>query len=192
MKDVIRNIEAIIFASAEGIDLADIKQILQEALAIEVSRDELRDLIKKIETKYQDEDYVLELRYINNAYQFLTKAVYHESIQQLQNHNNKRKLSQSALETLAIIAYRQPITKLEVEQIRGVSCDYAIQRLLEKKLIKIAGKADSIGKPLLYATSQQFMDHFGINGVRDLPQLKDIVTEDNAICLLYTSPSPRD
>jgi len=101
-------------------------------MAIEVSRDELRDLIKKIETKYQDEDYVLELRYINNAYQFLTKAVYHESIQQLQNHNNKRKLSQSALETLAIIAYRQPITKLEVEQIRGVSCDYSIQRLLEK------------------------------------------------------------
>jgi len=181
LKDVIRNIEAIIFASAEGIDLADIKQILQEALAIEVSKDELRDLINKIETKYQDEDSVLELRYINNSYQFLTKAVYHESIQQLQNHNNKRKLSQSALETLAIIAYRQPITKLEVEQIRGVSCDYSIQRLLEKKLIKIAGKADSIGKPLLYATSQQFMDHFGINGVRDLPQLKDIVTEDNAI-----------
>lgn len=141
MKDVIRNIEAIIFASAEGIDLADIKQILQEALAIEVSKEELRELIKKIEDKYQDEDQVLELRYINNSYQFLTKAVYHEAIQQLQNHNNKRKLSQSALETLAIIAYRQPITKLEVEQIRGVSCDYSIQRLLEKKLIKIAGKS---------------------------------------------------
>ncbi|MGE8381270.1 MAG: SMC-Scp complex subunit ScpB, partial [Sphingobacterium sp.] len=120
MKDVIRNIEAIIFASAEGIDLADIKQILQEALAIELSKEELRELIKKIEDKYQDEDQVLELRYINNSYQFLTKAVYHEAIQQLQNHNNKRKLSQSALETLAIIAYRQPITKLEVEQIRGV------------------------------------------------------------------------
>ena len=181
MKDVIRNIEAIIFASAEGVDLADIKQILQEALAIEISREELRELIKKIEDKYQDEEHVLELRHINNAYQFLTKAVYHEAIQQLQNHNNKRRLSQSALETLAIIAYRQPITKLEVEQIRGVSCDYSIQRLLEKKLIKIAGKADTIGKPLLYATSQQFMDHFGINGVRDLPQLKDIVTEDNVV-----------
>lgn len=181
MKDVIRNIEAIIFASVEGIDLVDIKQILQEALSIEIAKEELRELITKIENKYQDEDHVLELRYINNSYQFLTKAVYHESIQQLQNHNNKRKLSQSALETLAIIAYRQPITKLEIEQIRGVSCDYSIQKLLEKKLIKIAGKADTIGKPLLYATSQQFMDHFGINGVRDLPQLKDIVTEDNTI-----------
>ena len=123
MKDIIRNIEAIIFASAEGIDLADIKHILQEALAIEVSKEELRELIKKIENKYQDEDQVLELRYINNSYQFLTKSVYHEAIQQLQNHHNKRKLSQSALETLAIIAYRQPIPKLEVEQIRGVSCD---------------------------------------------------------------------
>lgn len=181
MKDVIRNIEAIIFASAEGIDLVDIKQILQEALSIEIAKEELSELISKIENKYQDEDHVLELRYINNSYQFLTKAVYHESIQQLHNNNNKRKLSQSALETLAIVAYRQPITKLEIEQIRGVSCDYSIQKLLEKKLIKIAGKADTIGKPLLYATSQQFMDHFGINGVRDLPQLKDIVTEDNAI-----------
>ena len=161
--------------------IRELRGMKQEALAIEVSKEELRELIKKIEDKYRDEDHVLELRYINNAYQFLTKAVYHEAIQQLQNHNNKRKLSQSALETLAIIAYRQPITKLEIEQIRGVSCDYSIQRLLEKKLIKIAGKADTIGKPLLYATSQQFMDHFGINGVRDLPQLKDIVTEDNAI-----------
>jgi segregation and condensation protein B len=90
-------------------------------------------------------------------------------------------LSQSGLETLAIIAYRQPITKLEVEQIRGVNCDYSIQRLLEKDLIKIIGKAESIGKPLLYATSEQFMNHFGINSVKDLPQLKDIINEENTI-----------
>jgi segregation and condensation protein B len=90
-------------------------------------------------------------------------------------------LSKSGLETLAIIAYRQPITKLEVEQIRGVNCDYSIQRLLEKDLIKIIGKAESIGKPLLYATSEQFMNHFGINSVKDLPQLKDIINEENTI-----------
>lgn len=181
MKDIIRNIEAIIYASEDGITPQDIKHVLQEALAIEISKDELQNLIDKIISKHQSEDEVLELKVINNNYQFLTKSVYHEAINQLQVHRDKKKLSQAALETLAIIAYRQPITKLEIEQIRGVSCDYSIQRLLEKKLIQIAGKADSIGKPLLYSTSAQFMNHFGINGVRDLPQLKDIVSVDNEI-----------
>ena len=181
MKDILRNIEAIIFASPDGIETADIKQIIKESLEIEISTEEIKGLLKKIVDKYSDEEYVLELRYINNSYQFLTKEPYHDSIRLLHQHHSKRKLSQSAIETLAIIAYRQPITKLEIEQIRGVSCDYSIQKLLEKKLIKIAGKADTIGKPLLYATSKQFMDHFGLNGVRDLPQLKDIVKEDNSI-----------
>lgn len=100
------------------------------------------------------------LKVINGQYQFLTKERYHEIVNQLQAHKDRRKLSQSALETLAIVAYRQPVTKLEIEQIRGVNCDYSIQRLLEKKLIQIAGKADTIGKPLLYGTSDQFMQHF--------------------------------
>lgn len=181
MKDIIRNIEAIIYASEDGITPQDIKHVLQEALAIEISKDELQNLIDKIIIKHQDEGEVLELKVINNSYQFLTKSAYHETINQLQLHRDKKKLSQAALETLAIIAYRQPITKLEIEQIRGVSCDYSVQRLLEKKLIQIAGKSDSIGKPLLYSTSAQFMNHFGINGVRDLPQLKDIVSVDNEI-----------
>jgi segregation and condensation protein B len=181
VKDIIRNIEAIIYASEDGITPQDIKHVLQEALAIEISKDELQNLINKIVTKHQSEEEVLELKVINNTYQFLTKSAYHETINQLQLHRDKKKLSQAALETLAIIAYRQPTTKLEIEQIRGVSCDYSIQRLLEKKLIQIAGKSDSIGKPLLYSTSAQFMNHFGINGVRDLPQLKDIVSIDNEI-----------
>jgi len=181
VKDIIRNIEAIIYASEDGITSQDIKHVLQEALAIEISKDELQNLIDKIIIKHKSEDEVLELKVINNSYQFLTKSTYHETINQLQLHRDKKKLSQAALETLAIIAYRQPITKLEIEQIRGVSCDYSVQRLLEKKLIQIAGKSDSIGKPLLYSTSAQFMNHFGINGVRDLPQLKDIVSVDNEI-----------
>ncbi|MEN5235130.1 SMC-Scp complex subunit ScpB [Sphingobacterium faecium] len=181
MKDIIRNIEAIIYASEDGVTLQDIKHVLQEALAIEISKDELQSFIDKIINKHQSEDEVLELKTINNTFQFLTKSSYHETINQLQLHRDKKKLSQAALETLAIIAYRQPITKLEIEQIRGVSCDYSIQRLLEKKLIQITGKSDTIGKPLLYSTSAQFMNHFGINGVRDLPQLKDIVTVENEI-----------
>jgi segregation and condensation protein B len=181
LKDIVLNIEAVIFATEEGIGAGEIKQILQDALAIEINKQEVIDLVDKIQKKYAQDDQVFELREINGQYQFLTKARYHEAINQLQAHKDRKKLSQSALETLAIIAYRQPITKLEVEQIRGVNCDYSIQRLLEKKLIQIAGKSTTIGKPLLYATSDQFMQHFGINTAKDLPQLKDIVAEENSI-----------
>ena len=85
------------------------------------------------------------------------------------------------METLSIIAYRQPITKSEMEHIRGVSCDYAIQKLLEKDLISISGKSDGPGRPVLYSTSQSFMDYFGIRSVKDLPQLKDLHIEQNEI-----------
>jgi len=181
MKDIMLNIEALIFASEEGISAIEIKNVLQDALLIEINKDEVLSFLDKIKLKYQNEDYVYTLFPINNKYQFLTKVIYHDAINQLQAHRDRKKLSQAGLETLSIIAYRQPITKLEVEQIRGVNCDYSIQRLLEKDLIKIVGKAESIGKPLLYATSDQFMNHFGINSVKDLPQLKDIINEENSI-----------
>lgn len=175
------NIEALIFASEEGISANEIKHVLRDALLIDINKDEVLSFLDKIKTKYEADDSVFALTPINNKYQFLTKVAYHDAINQLQAHRDRKKLSQSGLETLAIIAYRQPITKLEVEQIRGVNCDYSIQRLLEKDLIKIIGKAESIGKPLLYATSDQFMNHFGINSVKDLPQLKDIINEENSI-----------
>src|SRR5690606_4592579 len=96
-------------------------------------------------------------------------------------HRSKRKLSQSAIETLAIIAYKEPTTKLEVEQIRGVNCDYSIKMLLEKELITILGKSKVVGRPLLYGVSSLFMDYFGINSKSDLPKLKDISSEENTI-----------
>jgi len=148
---------------------------------ITINKDEVLSFIDQIKLKYEAEDQVFSLKTFNNKYHFLTKESYHDVINQMQAHRDRKKLSQSGLETLAIIAYRQPITKLEVEQIRGVNCDYSIQRLLEKDLIKIIGKAESIGKPLLYATSDTFMNHFGINSVKDLPQLKDIINEENSI-----------
>lgn len=181
MKDIQLNIEALLFSSENGISAQEIKQVLQDGLLITINKDEVLTFIEKIKAKYEMEDSVLCLKMIDKKYMLLTKEVYHDVINQLQANRDRKKLSQSALETLAIIAYRQPLTKLEIEQIRGVNCDYSIQRLLEKDLIKIVGKAESIGKPLLYATSDQFMNHFGINSVKDLPQLKDIVNEDNSI-----------
>ncbi|MGO1596486.1 MAG: SMC-Scp complex subunit ScpB [Sphingobacterium sp.] len=181
MKDILLNIEAIVFAADAGITQKDLREVLQEALTIEISTSELAEFIGRLKTKYEAEEFSLTLATIDERLQFLTKPAYHEAISQLRIHKERKKLSQAALETLAIIAYRQPVTKLEMEQIRGVSCDYSLQRLLEKGLIKIAGKAKTIGKPLLYATSSEFMDHFGLSSTKDLPQLKDIIAEENSI-----------
>jgi len=181
MEDITQYIEALIFASEQSVEIYDIKQVVRDALEYELSTAEIENAIQIIENKYSDEVYAIQLYSINNGYQFLTKKKFNKVINQLQIHRSKKKLSQAALETLAIIAYKQPITKLEIEQIRGVSCDYSIQKLLEKDLIHISGKAETIGKPLLYATSKMFMDYFGINTTADLPKLKDIISEEQSV-----------
>jgi len=173
--------EALIFAGEEGISAEEMRLVMREAFDTDLGLAEITDLAKKLAEEYESDDRVFRLHLINGRYQFLTKAVYHEGINRLQANRDKKKLGQSALETLAIIAYRQPITKLEVEQIRGVNCDYSVHRLLEKKLIRIAGKAETVGKPLLYATGDRFMDHFGIHSAQDLPRLKDIAPAENSI-----------
>lgn len=181
MENLSRQIEALIYASEHGISIAEIKQVIETSANIEVDEQAVIAMLDEIRDRYLSETYVLELKAMNNGFQFLTKPQYYETINQLQAHRAKKKLSQAALETLAIIAYRQPITKLEIEQIRGVNCDYSVQRLLEKELIKIMGKSDALGKPILYGTSDLFMEHFGINSTADLPKLKEIVSEDNTI-----------
>ena len=123
----------------------------------------------------------MELVKSGGGYQFLTKPAYQASIGILLKQQSKKRLSNSALETLSIIAYKQPVTKSEAEQIRGVSCDYSIQKLLEKELIEIKGKSEGVGRPLLYGTSQKFMDYFGINDLKELPTPKDFSTEENSI-----------
>lgn len=181
MENLDQHIEALIYASEQGIGVAEIKAILEASTGQELDEQLINGALETIENRYLQEDRVLALKAINNGFQFLTKPKYYDTVNQLQTHRSKKKLSQAALETLAIIAYRQPITKLEIEQIRGVNCDYTVQRLLEKELIKISGKAETIGKPILYGTSELFMDHFALSNVADLPKLKDIVQEDNSI-----------
>jgi len=174
-----KHIEALIYASETGISIGEIEEVLSAGNWEDIPP--IQQLIDEIAEAYQSPDSILELKRINNSYQFLTKTEYHETINQLQSHRSRKKLSQAALETLAIIAYRQPITKLEVEHIRGVNCDYTIQRLLERGMIAIIGKADSPGKPLIYGTSDLLMDYFGLNDVSELPKLKEIVGDDQAI-----------
>jgi segregation and condensation protein B len=113
------------------------------------------------------------------GWQFLTKKEYYKTIAQLYGDKFLKKLSVAAIETLSIIAYKQPVTKSEIELIRGVNCDYAVQKLLEKELIVISGrKEDAVGKPLIYATSKSFMDYFGINSANDLPKIKEILDQE--------------
>jgi len=175
------HIEALIFASSLSIPIIEIKQVLDSINEIPVDIVDIAESINEIKQKYQQSDFAIELIELNGGFQFLTKKDFYSVINHLQTQRSKKKLSQAALETLAIIAYRQPITKLEIEQIRGVNCDYTIQKLLDKELITISGKAESVGKPLLYSSSSLFMDHFGIKDSSELPQLNDIQLDENTI-----------
>jgi segregation and condensation protein B len=174
-------IEALIFASEQGIRVEEIIYCLQAAAERDFSSDEVKASLNRIHEKYKDENLAIELVNINNGYQFLTKKNYQAVISLLQLQRSKKKLSQAALETLAIVAYKQPVTKTEVEQIRGVNCDYSIQKLLEKELIAITGKSEGVGKPILYGTSPLFMDYFGINNINELPHIKELT--DNTISI---------
>ncbi len=176
-----QHIEALIFCSEESISLDEIRASLKISMGWEVKEDELIQAIDEIRQKYFSDDFAFELCEIAGGYEFLTKKEYHGTLTALLQHKAKKKLSVAQMETLAIIAYKQPISKTEIEHIRGVNCDYAVQKLLEKEMIMMLGKSDGPGKPMLYATSQVFMDYFGINSVTDLPQLKDLRAPQNEI-----------
>ncbi|MDB4920488.1 SMC-Scp complex subunit ScpB [Mucilaginibacter sp.] len=174
-------IEALVFASEQSIRVEEIMYCLQASFERDFSIDEVTESLANIKNKYANENLAIELVYLNNGYQFLTKKNYHPVISLLQLQRSKKKLSQAALETLAIIAYKQPVTKTDVEQIRGVNCDYSIQKLLEKELIAINGKSEALGKPILYGTSPLFMDYFGINTIEELPHIKELTDNSTSI-----------
>jgi segregation and condensation protein B len=178
-----QQIEALIFCSEQSISLEEIAASLKISFDWDVEDEEILKAIEELKEKYVSEEFSFELLEISEGFQFLTKKQYHAAVSALIQHKAKKKLSVSQMETLAIIAYRQPVSKGEVEHIRGVSCDYAVQKLLEKELIEIYGKSDGPGRPVLYGTSTSFMDYFGIKSVKDLPQLKDLhmVADENEI-----------
>lgn len=176
-----QHIESVIFSSEQPISFKEIKDCLEQSMETKLKKSLLETALDNILKKYSDESYAFEVVEISNGYQFLTKGAYHHTIGVLLKRKAKKRLSKAALETLAIIAYRQPTTKSQAEAIRGVSCDYSIQKLLEKELIAIIGRGDGPGKPLLYATSQKFMDYFGLKSIADLPKLKDFNIDENTI-----------
>ncbi len=175
------HIEALIFCATEPITISEIQECMSEMFEAKIDTDEIENAIFTIQEKYQDPQYAFSITAIAGGYQFLTKPEYQASIGILLRQKSKKKLSTSALETLAIIAYKQPITKHDCESIRGVNCDYVINKLLEKELIELKGKANTIGKPILYGTSKKFMEYFGISSLDELPLPKDFKVDDNAI-----------
>lgn len=178
---IIPHIEALIFASDRPIDSKEITELVNHSLGfIEdmATQDQVEAAIKGIGEKYDSEFYAFELKQSGGGWQFLTKPQYHKTIALLNGDRFIKRLSAASLETLAIIAYKQPITKSEIESIRGVNCDYAVQKLLEKDLVIISGRnEDAVGKPLIYATSRSFMDYFGINSSDDLPRINEVLME---------------
>jgi segregation and condensation protein B len=190
---IVAHTEALIFASDKPVSLPELTDLINTALGLEekATAELMQNAIDTIAEKYDSDFYPFGLKESGSGYQFLTKATYYKTVALLNGDKYLKKLSTAALETLAIIAYRQPVTKGEMEHIRGVNCDYAVQKLLEKELVVITGRRENMpGQPLEYATSRTFMDYFGLNSTDELPKLNDLfpqateatpVTESNPV-----------
>ncbi|RNI34645.1 SMC-Scp complex subunit ScpB [Hanamia caeni] len=180
---IIPHIEALIFASDKPLAISELVELVNNALGFiedRATEDQVEAAVHAVKEKYDAEFYAFGLVESGGGWQFLTKPEFHKTIAQLNGDKFLKKLSVASIETLSIIAYKQPVTKSEIELIRGVNCDYAVQKLLEKELVVISGrKEDAVGKPLLYSTSKNFMDYFGINSASDLPKIKEVL--DNEI-----------
>jgi segregation and condensation protein B len=179
---IIPHIEALIFASDKPLAINDLVELLNNAMGFiedRVTSDQVEAAVNTIREKYDSEFYAFGLVESGGGWQFLTRQEYHKTIAQLNGDRFLKKLSAASIETLSIVAYKQPVTKSEIELIRGVNCDYAVQKLLEKELVVISGRReDAVGKPLIYSTSKNFMDYFGINSADDLPKIKEILNQE--------------
>ena len=181
LSHIIPHIEALIFASDRPLTTLELTEYVNNALGFLEDRatmDQVEAAIEGVVEKYASEFYPFEVVQSGGGWQFLSKKEYHKTIAQLNGDKFLKRLSPASLETLSIIAYKQPVTKGEIESIRGVSSDYAVQKLLEKQLIVISGRNEKLpGHPLVYATSRNFMDYFGINSADDLPKIKEVLAE---------------
>lgn len=180
--DFLQNhVESIVFCATEPVKAEEIRLVMSEMFEAEVQIEDIEAALDSLLEKYMSDNYPFQVFRIAGGYQFLTKPAYQTSLGIFLKQKSKKRLSTSALEVMAIIAYKQPITKGQVEDIRGVNCDYAVQKLLDKELVEIKGKSDGVGRPLLYGTSKKFMEYFGLNSLAELPNPKDFAALENTI-----------
>jgi segregation and condensation protein B len=193
ISNLIPHIEALIFASEKPLTTLEITDLINQAFGFmedKITLDQIESAIEGILEKYKAEFYPFEVRESGGGWQFLTKKDFHKTVAQLNGDRFLKRLSTAALETLSIVAYKQPVTKSDIEAIRGVSSDYAIQKLLEKDLIVITGRNENLpGHPLVYGTSKNFMDYFGLNTTDDLPKLKEVL-DDNFVAPTVVGGEP--
>jgi len=169
-------IEALIFSSDEPLKIDEIIKAIKGIDGEEspITGEDIEETVTNINQQLEEQQRPFRIMKIAGGFSFSTKHEYAKYIGYLSTEKSKRRLSQSALETLAIIAYKQPITKPEIEMIRGVNADYIMNTLLEKSLIAINGRAETVGRPLLYGTTDEFLKYFGLNRLTDLPKPREI------------------
>lgn len=176
-------LEAMLFTSETPMGADELLQVLQQDQKFrdQLSKSQIAEALEVLKQRYDAAEGAIEMRKIGGGFQFLTKAVYAPYVKLSAAVKDQKKISRSALETLAIIAYRQPITKAEVEYIRGVNSEYALHKLLDRQLIEPAGRAELPGRPLLYRTTRHFLEHFGIDSMADLPRLQELKADEEAL-----------
>ena len=179
-------IEALIFSSDDSLGSAEIINAIRgiDGEEIEITAKDIENVVDQLNIKYSEGNQSFRIVKVANGYLFATSEEYAKYVGYLSSEKTKRRLSPAALETLSIIAYKQPLTKPELETIRGVNSDHIISSLLEKNLITIKGRSESIGRPLLYATTDEFLKYFGLNTLSDLPkprELEEIMNDEDFI-----------
>lgn len=167
-------LESLLFVSGEPVTVAGLSKVM------DTSEQEVRLFINELSLEYRDRNSGIIIAEIADGYQMLTNPDSSAWVKKLKNVNHSSKLSQPALETLAIIAYKQPITKIEVDQLRGLNSDSAVKSLMDKRLIRIIGKKESPGRPFLYATTREFLQYFGLNGLSELPPINNFLRDEAA------------
>ena len=167
MNELAHVIEAILFVAGEPVEVHELQR------ALEITEDETWQAIDALDSDYSYHRRGICLKRFGNHIQLSTRADYAPYVERLLQPIQKQSLSQSAMETLAVIAYRQPVTKLEIEAIRGVKCDYSVQSLVNKNLIEVVGRKEALGRPMLYGTTDFFLSHFGLSSLNDLPAPPD-------------------
>ena len=166
-------IEAILFVSGDAVEIRDL------ARAMNLDEKTVRKILKELESEYDDQQRGFLLKRFGDRVQLATRPLYAEDVVRLLQPVQKQSLSQAAMETLAVVAYKQPVTRAEVEQIRGVKCDYSLQSLTARGLIQEVGRRETVGRPILFGTTDEFLSRFGIESLEQLPPLPEAEEPEN-------------
>lgn len=165
-------LEAILFTMGDSVEIDRLAAVIEE------DKDTTKNLLDEMAEEYQSKERGIAITVLDNAVQLCTKSELYEYLIKIAKTPKKFVLTDTLLETLSIIAYKQPITRLEIEKVRGVSCDHAVNRLLEFELITEVGRLDAPGRPLLFGTTEQFLRSFGVKSIEELPELSAVQIEE--------------